>query len=126
MSKVAEQLLAMVGNPDHCGDEMDLRCAHLETAHGPHTLKIGVVCKHCLELTHKVVKVTNTAEIRELLGGDDYWNEDVVIGSSYKEVTPTAEEVAGEDGVYYCNECDHNHRVDSNVGQDHLEYAAEE
>lgn len=42
------------------------------------------------------------------------------------EEEDTSETVEDPDGMYHCKECGHNHYYDSNIGEKHLNYKADQ
>lgn len=125
MANTSAELIKRAGNPSHCGKALVPRSARLNTDVQPKTIDVEMICTKCGQLKRYVVN-TSVTGARELLDGDGWFNPN-------STTTPTAtpaptvqeeeEEETPAEGMYYCTECEHNHRIDSSVGQAHEEYA---
>lgn len=144
MSKVAERILSALGSPTHCGEVLKVRQVEIDADQSPKTLEAELYCSYCGDVVHKAVAARPYSQWRELLDNGTWQADtihDVPAPSNFQgsdagvkfsvddmEENGEVETEAGtedEDGMYYCEECGHNHRRDSGVGQEHLEYAAE-
>lgn len=122
MANINAELIKRAGNPSHCGKALVPRSARLNTDVQPKTIDVEMICAECGQLVQYAVN-TSVTGARELLDGDEWYNPNSTRRPTAIPSPIEEEEETPAEGMYYCTECGHNHRVDSSVGQDHEEYA---